>query len=252
MGTAETNPHDVIKDSLTARNEHRMDLFEYWSVFLGQPYPVNDQLSSEAARRISEAERLFPTIIDQRRKAENDENRVLRTVELVMFVLESCSTAPNRRYFRSAWEKFVPISEVISTRKSVDIVQLEPMDHETLKSLSGELEEIEVMAYLYERITDNVTRAARLQSEYGYSENQRVRQLTSRFGDQGRPEGKVSVPNRSETQLTVPCLRQLKALENKVIGTTTKLRAEEVLRILIAQQEGFELPVTPTKVQDVE
>lgn len=252
MGTAETNPSGAFNGSLTARNEHQRDLFEYWSVRAGWPRPVNDQFSLEAARRISEAERLFPTIKDEHREAEDNENRVLRTVELVMFVLETCNVAPSRQYFSAAWKKYAPMSKIINAGKSAGDLQLKPMEDETIKNLSDELDQIEVMAYLHGLIVERVTQAARFQSEYGYLENQRLRQLTSRFVDQGKPKGRA-IPDISETDLkAVPCLRQLKALENKVIGTATKRRAEEVLRILIAQQEGIELPKPPTEISSVE
>lgn len=255
MGTTETNPSDTLDSSLTARNERQMDLFEYWSILAGQPRPVDDQFFQEASRRMLKAERLFPVITDKYNKAEDSRNRMLRMVELVMFVLESCNTAPNRQYFNEAWKKFATMNEIINSGGSADVLKLEPMDHETIKNLSEELDHIEVRAYLYERIVERVTQAVRLQGGYDYSDNQRIRQLTYRFDDQSRPEDEVPIPDRSKI-VVVPCLRQLKLLkvleDKKVLAPITRKRAEEVLRILIAQQKGFELPEPPPMISSVE
>ncbi len=230
--------------------EHQLDLFGYWSICGGQAQPLNPSVLAEAKWYFDEIQRRHPGIKDEQRQAENREQTLQRTIEQTMVVLELCGLTPSSRACVEEAERFRPLYEELARlgqplETPPTIINLPLMDDQTRESLQHDWYNLELILYLRERVAAKVTEAAQLQSQYSYSDLENIRKSTAHFIARQTPKGQRYVPERF---VSMPCLTQLRQLENKnVLGKIPLRRVEDALRIIIAQQEDIVLPEPPSQ-----
>ena len=230
-----------------------MEPFEYWSVLHGRVQPINMELLSEARRRIGEIENLY----------SGSDSRIRRTIEMTLYVMELTRSLPSRESLQQQWVPFAPLAETLSSIPSTDenlrspdktkVIKLPQLSRIINEGLSEQLERLEVHTYLRERVTKSVAYAALLQKRYSYGDNEEIKRLTAMFSNKSTVDPSEAAAGRHTKKLSVPVMVQLRAMEGKnLLGARASAKIEQVIRILIAQQEGLELPPLTPKESRVE
>ncbi len=141
-----------------------------------------------------------------------------QSMQILLYAMESTGTIPSKA------ELYHRLQAVRQTVGDTDPALL-----------NEQLDDITRQAELLEGVETIIEHAAYLQSLYSYGELNEMKELTKRFV--GRPGGNKD----GEPQVVVPCIRTLNVMEQRgLIGRARRL--EDIVRIIIAWQEGITLP----------
>ncbi|MEK7153531.1 MAG: hypothetical protein AAB834_06280 [Patescibacteria group bacterium] len=215
-------------ESARPRRQEHFDLDDCWCITMGYPAQVPPEVARLGQARIAEIDRRFPSRT----------HRTDRTIEISLYVFELTGLIMPRHYHIQSFETirqayFGIISQAVEAESTP----------EAIAAVEQDVEELEVHSYLRELVADRVGQAAELHDQLDADGRDNIRRSTGHF------IGRKSYGGRRSPEIfaVVPVLQQLRSLEDKgLIDVEERKYLEGILRIIIAQQHGIDIPEPST------